>query len=206
MKKRWLLVLLVLSLGMAFSGCREEEKQAEVKPAILTEREEKLVEIFQSGANGKLFDYQVNQSTRNIKVSIWKLNEEGEWEDVGFLSQPLEEIEGDFAGRIAVLPNNDHTKVELVLQDDTGTSTYESNLSEESKMTSWASTWMEEGQPLENGKELPLCILYGTTKKGIDTFQTTAFFEPKQLMGTEEVYGITILMDGETGIEKQEIE
>jgi len=202
-KKRWLLGAVVLSLGMVLSAC-EKIKQSEVKPTILTAREEMLVEIFQAGADGKLFDYEVNQSIGNFEVNVWKLNQEGEWEENGEISRPLEEIKGDFTGKIAVLPNSDHTKIKLVLQEVTGTGAYVINLAEKSKMTGWGSAFLQERQPLEPGKEVPLCILYGTTKNSIETFDVTSYFDPKdRLVHGEEVYAVTILSDGEIGSEEK---
>ena len=179
MKKRFLLIFLVLSLFMAV-GCGNElevevaevvEDEIGIKPYDLSPENKDLLKTLNLDRDSNILSFKAPRGVKNIKASIYILDENGEWKEIDRLNNKVEDedfhnkdfLEGTFSMVIDIV----HTEKIVIklgssirsLVRDKEDIYVEGELFEGSYVSS--SKFLEEFREIELNKEIPLAIKIG---------------------------------------------
>lgn len=151
MKKWVVLAALALTLAAAAAGCRASGAKWEMKleQAQLSQHERDLLRLV-GGRDSKIYDYQVNEAIKSIRIEIFAL-EDGAWKGNGGINAAIEARKG----RFSLCGVGEEGAMSIALQEKDGTSVWRSQAIEAEdpagmgRMEEWLGvTEVKAGEPI----------------------------------------------------------
>lgn len=180
-------IALFLSILILLSGCTPKaDNSPMIRQAILTEEEQEIANLIQTGDDVKFYDYQMDADISALLFSIEALNDEGQWETLA--SSTFHQLDKK-EGRIAVILSRDSIVFSC------GEGRYEVNL-DPASFQNTTDSWTKETGPIHMNEKIPLGILISTDSDSVLFPDISEYYEPGKLLekNYDDVKVITVTL------------
>ncbi|MGL4735844.1 MAG: hypothetical protein ACRCW2_00180 [Cellulosilyticaceae bacterium] len=180
--------LLVSATACSGRAITQENQEMNLHKVVLTQEEMELLALLGEGGNSTIYDYTLGEHIQSMRVSIYTLNEDLEWEISGDLISQVNYPKGRLA-----ISSEENQEYRISVQDEGGRSAIVTALNEEDGAYSMHGMDWAETTTLKTNEEVPVLIRVSTNESSMSMYGVESYFEPKRLKGHGEVVAITIM-------------
>lgn len=184
--KRWMLLAALL---MALTGCRSSAPAWEMglEQAELSRQEQDILKLV-GAQSGKIYDYQVNDTIKSMRIAIYNL-EDGVWKEHSGYASAIEAEKG----RFSIGGVGDEGPVRIGEQDARGNSIWRAHSDDDGDTANMGSMeqWMGAG---EIKAEEPVVLMIQCFSDGgmLEGVSLEDFQNPQRLTGYDGAKAITV--------------
>lgn len=186
--KKLLLVITIFTLLLC-TACSKGNEPMTFFPASFTQKEADLLSLLGKENDQYIYDFILDKDVKNMDIVVWKLEGE-EWEEHHSISRQFV----DEKGRIAFEFDNISEGIRIALQSKNNSG--RTNFEGEKKpfRMAVATSFLENTNAIEYGKEIPVAIQIATTKNMVTSYGVEYFHTPEEYakLNYEEVYAVTV--------------
>lgn len=197
MRKKILIIMSILLLGILLIGCEQTKKLPEmyIEIAELTEEELNILDIFGLKYDYEIYEYKVDENIKYREINLYEYKD-GDWESIGGISGEVSKT----TGRMLIYFNEDLTSFIVADQDEHGTNKYEMYLDKIDENLSKAGTHINEPTEIIYGEEIAIKAAIFTSQNEVYIMGLDYIFDEtknSELDKHDKVYAVTVLFDDE---------
>lgn len=187
--KKFISIAFIIMIFPVLIGCSKvsQPKNMQIKSVETTKEESDVLNLLCSNLDYKIYEYKINDKVKTVTIKYYKLNNEGEWDNLNNLID-----NNPSSGKLSISKSRVNEQMEFSLQKEDGiTETTAPEITSNKKFDSNSIAW-NESSDIELEKEIPLMIEVRTNSDSIEGIDINNFNEPGKLKNYENVFSATV--------------
>ena len=163
--KKFISIAFIIMIFPVLIGCSKvsQPKNMQIKSVETTKEESDVLNLLCSNLDYKIYEYKINDKVKTVTIKYYKLNNEGEWDNLNNLID-----NNPSSGKLSISKSRVNEQMEFSLQKEDGiTETTAPEITSNKKFDSNSIAW-NESSDIELEKEIPLMIEVRTNSDSIE--------------------------------------